>query len=67
MARNSIDHAQKSSQVVPKHTISGSGFFTSLKSRTERYIFGPLFLPVPYSFRGITFKQTYTQTTGLPL
>jgi hypothetical protein len=36
MARNSIEHAQKSSQVVPKHTISGSGsFFTKSEQETD--------------------------------
>jgi hypothetical protein len=68
MAQYSIDQAQKSVLVVPKHTNSGSAFFpVSLKSRIEHYIFRPLFLLVPNNFMGMNLNQTYTPTCGLPL
>jgi hypothetical protein len=42
-------------------------FLQSLKPRNKHYIFEPLFVPVPNSFRGITINQTYTPTCGISL
>jgi hypothetical protein len=67
MTQYSIDQAQKSSQFAQNLINSESEFIQSLDSGIKQHIFGPLFLPVPNDFRGITFDQIYTPTCGLPL
>jgi hypothetical protein len=59
-------HLELVVSVVQTHKFSPE-LTLSLESITKHLVFGPLFLPVPNSFRGMTFNQTCTPGCGLSL
>jgi hypothetical protein len=65
--QNPMDRTVKSFKSGPNTQISESEFAQVWKSRLKHRTIGPIFLPALYSFRGITFNQSYAATCGLPL